>query len=332
MRRLKKSTVVVVPLVLLVWSLWPLDRLVPMASVEAQFGGPAAGEGAAAGDTEADEVRRNAETLRKLAKRIEAEYPDTPLQDVLHHLAATVGVQFYVDRRALEESGVDTDTPVTLQLKDVPADMVLELVLEEQDLAFYLRQGIVMITSEDEASQHLLARVYDVSELADASVTHATSHERGGGGGGFFSVASEADSRRGRQHACQFGGGMGGGLGGGGGFGGEMGGPLAGGLGPIDEVSELANLIEVTVEPDSWNNVGGVGSIIPYRNTLVISQTPLVHAQIESLLRQLRATEGARQPRPHAEVEGHGHGHAEAVDEGAGANPHEETKAEEKAE
>ena len=42
------------------------------------------------------------------------------------------------------------------------------------------------------------------------------------------------------------------------------------------------------VKPDSWEKVGGPGSIREYEWALVISQTGDVHREIQSLLRDLR--------------------------------------------
>ncbi len=50
----------------------------------------------------------------------------------------------------------------------------------------------------------------------------------------------------------------------------------------------LIELIATTVRPTSWACVGGVGSIAPYRGTLVISQTADVHREILKFLNDLR--------------------------------------------
>ena len=54
----------------------------------------------------------------------------------------------------------------------------------------------------------------------------------------------------------------------------------------------LIQLITSTIRPDTWDDVGGPGSIeaFPMKSDLVISQTKDVHEQIEDLLRQMRDT------------------------------------------
>src|SRR6185436_5050784 len=50
------------------------------------------------------------------------------------------------------------------------------------------------------------------------------------------------------------------------------------------------NLISQTVQPDSWEELSGPGSMVPYRTTRsrVIRQTQAVHDEIADLLGQLR--------------------------------------------
>jgi len=62
------------------------------------------------------------------------------------------------------------------------------------------------------------------------------------------------------------------------------------GSAPQDNFTELMNLIQSCVAPDSWESLSGPGSMIPYRTTLslVIRQTKAVHDEIADLLSQLR--------------------------------------------
>ena len=56
------------------------------------------------------------------------------------------------------------------------------------------------------------------------------------------------------------------------------------------DFTSLMNLISTTVQPDSWEDLSGPGSIMPYRTTLslVIRQTQAIHEEIADLLGQLR--------------------------------------------
>lgn len=164
----------------------------------------------------------------------------------------------------------------------------------------------------------LTTRVYPVADLVfaapnypyDDSRTQATGFQGGfgsgnggfgGGGGGFggggfgkldapsggfFAVS---DDVRVAQAAGAMGGrGMGGGTAGG--YGGAA--PSDGGSLTIDA---LANAIQTSLSPDSWNMLGGHGTIVPLGGRLIVTQTPAVHAEIERLLAALRADGGGRE-------------------------------------
>ncbi len=55
-----------------------------------------------------------------------------------------------------------------------------------------------------------------------------------------------------------------------------------------DNYDSLVEVITTAVKPDSWDEVGGPGSIGPFQGTLVISQTDSSHAEIVRLLAALR--------------------------------------------
>lgn len=55
------------------------------------------------------------------------------------------------------------------------------------------------------------------------------------------------------------------------------------------DLETLIDLITSMIQPDSWDEVGGAGSIASFEQTLVVSATSVVHEQIESLLDRLAA-------------------------------------------
>ncbi|MGE0607487.1 MAG: hypothetical protein AB7O62_10360 [Pirellulales bacterium] len=72
--------------------------------------------------------------------------------------------------------------------------------------------------------------------------------------------------------------------------------------GDVADFKTVIHLIESTIEPQSWDEVGGPGTIEPLRVQdeyfVVVDQTPDVHQQIEelltSILRSVREISAAR--------------------------------------
>jgi hypothetical protein len=58
----------------------------------------------------------------------------------------------------------------------------------------------------------------------------------------------------------------------------------------LPDYSTLIELITAAIEPTSWDDVGGPGSIVPQLETLsvVVNQKPSVHEALERLLTDLR--------------------------------------------
>lgn len=85
------------------------------------------------------------------------------------------------------------------------------------------------------------------------------------------------------------------GLGGGGLGGGGLGGD---GM-PLTEAERraesLKKLISTAVKPESWSDVGGLGTISEYNGLIVVNHTPKVHQKIEDVLKMVREAAGLEQ-------------------------------------
>jgi hypothetical protein len=107
----------------------------------------------------------NAETQAKLEKLSSIEFVEIPLGQVVDKLSETTNIQFLLDRRVLEEAGITTDSPITFKLKGVPVEMLLRMILRDLGLTYYLDNGVVIITTPEEAEARLETRVYRVDDL-----------------------------------------------------------------------------------------------------------------------------------------------------------------------
>ncbi len=111
-------------------------------------------------------VDPNAITQAKLSKPLVAQFEEAPLADVLAFIENYLDVEIYVDQRMLANFGATLDATVNLRLRQAPAEMVLELVLQQSNLAYYVRSGVIVVTTPDVVQATLTTRVYPVSDLA----------------------------------------------------------------------------------------------------------------------------------------------------------------------
>ncbi len=146
------------------------------------------------------------------------EFNESPLRDVQRAIEDQFRIPVEIDARALEDFGLDPDTPVTQSSSDVSLRSALKRMLGPLDLAYIVKDEVLLITTREKAAENLVVKVYPVADLVlpvDPS-SGVNPFQTGGGMGGMGGINSGQN----------MGGGMGGGVGGMGmgGMGGGMGG------------------------------------------------------------------------------------------------------------
>ncbi len=347
---------------LLAVALWPEGVQVKTPQVVAQTGegqkGTAAGEGGGA-----PAAKKAASIEEKLAMRIDADFPDIPLRDVLEFLKESADIQIYVNRKAINEAAGEgvLDTPITINLKQVRVDMVLDLILEQlgaDTLAYVERDGILIISTSEALSGASEVKVYNCRDLlAMASPVPGAGlmmgpgvgmpgmmgmpgagagMPRGAGSGsaprtdsgvelppgGFLpedgplpggSAPKASSTPKGTPPTGgslstpkipkgiqpQFGAGGGPPAAGampGGGFGMEAGGMNRPQTEEEIRAERLMHLITTAVKPDSWEDMGGFGTISEYKGLIVINHNARTHKEVEKVLSMLREAAGTLLP------------------------------------
>jgi len=273
---------------------------------------------------------------------VSVDFKEMPLLGVVDQLRRVGKVNMHIDRRALEDVGIGTDTPITFVAGDLPLRAVLELMLDELDLTWDIRQGVLVVTTREEAENRLTTKVYSVRDL----LIEAADQQYPGGLPGVpvrtsphrfpYSDSHGFDSRwsGGGMGMGGMGGGMGSGMGSGTGDGSAGG--AGGGLFRIDDRQPMApaakarpqsgsalgrpgfttlhqfdglayppgvdtllhgqvtnrdalrELIVTVIQPTTWDEVGGPGSIVIFGSQMIVSQTLDVHLEIAEFLESLR--------------------------------------------
>ena len=189
------------------------------------------------------------------------------------------GIPFHVNWKALKAMDVLPDTGEIVYdggnvSTHVMLDRILEQVGETVHPVWEVMDGQVVVTTL-EALQNLpeakRPRVYDLTDLVfkypDTVTVPPLSVSGGGSGSGSGSGSSSSSSSGGA----------------GGGFPME---PFITNGGKNGRVNDLKELIQKTVDPNSW---GSDSSIEPFDTKLVITARPDMHRNIADLLQQLRA-------------------------------------------
>ena len=102
---------------------------------------------------------------QSLEKPITINCPDTPLEKIVEHLQKQVDFPIDLDLKALSDIGVAPETPLDVEQNGASLRQALDGLLAIKDVAWTVRDDMILITSKDVAEQTLETRVYDVYDL-----------------------------------------------------------------------------------------------------------------------------------------------------------------------
>jgi hypothetical protein len=112
-------------------------------------------------------------TSRKIEKALATplhqtglDYADQPLEDITTQLADEYGIPVQINKAALEEAGISTDTRINISIHNVSLRSALRLMLKPSQLTYVIENEVLSITTKEDAESELKLCVYDVRRLA----------------------------------------------------------------------------------------------------------------------------------------------------------------------
>ena len=216
-----------------------------------------------------DEPEPQDEALRALYMRVPVvAFDNEPLEAVFDSLRGLTDANIWVNWSALEASGVDRDTPVSLRLKDVTLGRLLDLLCAQTgelgELRFGQSDNVIEISTSDMLRSptpdiDTVQVVYDVRSILDAARTR-------------WAKRPQEDSRR-----------QGGRSGGG-----SPWGPTQTSDTPVPD--ELSSIITDSIAPNTWRVNGGLYSTLEHFAGLLLVRAPsVVQDQVADLLEQIES-------------------------------------------
>lgn len=100
-----------------------------------------------------------------LARQVELKYREKPFNDVIADLSKQIELPITLDSEGLEEADVTKDQIITMELGPIGLRQAFELLLSPLHLTCVSKASGFTITSEEEAAEHLIARIYPVDDL-----------------------------------------------------------------------------------------------------------------------------------------------------------------------
>ncbi|QDU41912.1 Regulatory protein BlaR1 [Symmachiella dynata] len=102
---------------------------------------------------------------RELQNTTEVDFQDQPLTDVVLYLKDLHNIQIVIDDAALNDAGIDPDSPVNMTLAGNTAEFALRLILEPLGLEAVVDDDVLKITTKSVAAGILETRVYDLKNI-----------------------------------------------------------------------------------------------------------------------------------------------------------------------
>ena len=225
-------------------------------------------------DPAEEKVRQKLETLL-----VPVDFKDMELAKALEEMRLLIKLPMEVNWGALTLSGVEKDAKVSLRSTGLPAAKVLELMLaqvsapnREDALKFVIDGGLIRVSSVLDLTNLTCTRIYEVGDLLMEWPKFCFSR---GLKTGAELVAPPDEMRHGSS--------------------GLIGHGNTDDHGPPEaNTSSIRGILRILegIEPTTWRPGGNTGSIYVSGTKLIVTQSRLVHRQIESLLQTLRQARG----------------------------------------
>lgn len=180
--------------------------------------------------------------IGSLNKTVSVDYDKVGFMDVIEDLSTRLGQPILLDKGALADLQITSDTPVSFKARSISGRTVLRRVLGDVGLAYIIKDDAIQVVTEKQARETMVTRTYYLGNLL---------------AGGPFSEAGI----RFVPGLSQFEG--------------------------MQNVLSIVQMIQGSVDPQSWQANGGKGTITFYAPTmsLIIRNTAEVHGMMGGYLR-----------------------------------------------
>jgi hypothetical protein len=153
------SVLCVVLACLLCLALLPEHQQVPVISKAQAQQGSEKTAAASPGETPEERIEK------ALSRPIDLTIKDQPLKDVIVLIQEMAKVPVLLEVKKLEEAAINTETPVSFDVKGISLKSGLRLMLGQLGLTYVIEDEVVQITTPEDAGSRQNIRVYDCREL-----------------------------------------------------------------------------------------------------------------------------------------------------------------------
>lgn len=93
------------------------------------------------------------------------DWNKTPLESALASLEKKHEIEIWLDKQAMQDAGIPTNSAIQLKLKEAPLSSCLRLMLEPLSMTYVIDHEVVLITSAAAAKARMVTRIYPIGDL-----------------------------------------------------------------------------------------------------------------------------------------------------------------------
>jgi hypothetical protein len=106
--------------------------------------------------------------LQALEKKIGQAVKDAPFEETVQQLSTTIDKPIYLDKKSLEEAGLDMRRPVAMP-GGVTARTALRAILQSQGLTYIIKDKVIQVVTLERAKETLVTRAYYLGDVISLS-------------------------------------------------------------------------------------------------------------------------------------------------------------------
>lgn len=114
---------------------------------------------------EIDSAAAEARIERALRQETELEFTETPPKDVIAYLAKRHNIPIVLEEQLLRDEHARYSAPVTFKLSGISLESALNLILEPREMDWAIRDEVLLITLDGDAENIMKVRAYPVGDL-----------------------------------------------------------------------------------------------------------------------------------------------------------------------
>jgi len=103
--------------------------------------------------------------LKALDSPINLGFKDAPFEEVMKGISKATGQNILLSKNALAEAMIDSNTPVSVTIRDGTARTALRKVLQDHGLTYIIKDEAIQVVTLGQAREMLVTRVYYLGDL-----------------------------------------------------------------------------------------------------------------------------------------------------------------------